>query len=307
MTKAQSLHDRITQVPLLCGLYGMLYRGFLHLRARLAGLRGRTPLLVFQMGKVGSSTVVASLEASGVDRLMFHSHFLSSAGRERMKEVSEETFGSWRALPAHLKRHVIQSAFIASWVGQQRAKGGALQVICLVRDPVATNVSSFFQDTTVRFSELVEPGAAGARVDTEALTRQFFDEYHHELPMTWFDDEMREVVGLDLLAEEFPTDVGWKIYREGNVEVLLLRLEDLERTAGPACRELLGVEHMVLVNENLASDKPRADAYRQFRAQLEIPDFYLDMVYESPSTRRFYSDEEIAAFRARWEPAKSSE
>lgn len=304
MTTSQSLHDRITQIPVLCGLYGLLYRTFLRLRAARAVSQGRDPLLVYQMGKVGSSTVVATLEASGADRLMLHSHFLSKEGRQRLQDVSEETFGSWRALPAHLKRHLMQSAFIAAWVAERRAKGEKLQVICLVRDPVATNVSSFFQDTTVRFSELVEPGS-GALADMEDLTKRFFDEYHHELPLTWFDDEMKTVVGLDLLAEDFPIGTGWRIYRRGNTEVLLLRLEDLEKCAEPAFREFLGLDEVVITNENLASDKPRAEAYRKFRAQLSIPEFYLDMIYDSPSTRRFYSEDEVASFRARWAAAKS--
>ena len=72
-----TLHDRITQLPVLCSLYCLAYQIFLRLRTWRAGRGGQAPLLVFQMGKVGSSTVLASLEASGANRLLFHAHFLS--------------------------------------------------------------------------------------------------------------------------------------------------------------------------------------------------------------------------------------
>ena len=51
---------------------------------------------------------------------------------------------------------------------------------------------------------------------------------------------------------------------------------------------------------NEASTRAYAAAYRAFTADPSIPDEALDAAYGSRYARAFYSDAEIAAFRARW-------
>jgi hypothetical protein len=46
-----------------------------------------TPVLVYQMGKVGSSTIVSSLRAIGIDRPVYHPHFLT---KERIAQTEED-------------------------------------------------------------------------------------------------------------------------------------------------------------------------------------------------------------------------
>lgn len=41
---------------------------------------GKTPILVYQMGKVGSSTIVNTLKSSNINNPVYHIHFLSSEG-----------------------------------------------------------------------------------------------------------------------------------------------------------------------------------------------------------------------------------
>ncbi len=50
---------------------------------RLQGVKQREPILVYQMGKVGSSTVVQTLEALGLPNPVLHVHTLDTVHLQR--------------------------------------------------------------------------------------------------------------------------------------------------------------------------------------------------------------------------------
>jgi deoxycytidine triphosphate deaminase len=64
---------------------------------------------------------------------------------------------------------------------------------------------------------------------------------------------------------------------------------------------LIGRPHIVLRDTNRADAKPYAALYREFRARFRIPADLVAEIYDrDPYLRHFYTDEEIAAFKAKW-------
>jgi deoxycytidine triphosphate deaminase len=56
-----------------------------------------------------------------------------------------------------------------------------------------------------------------------------------------------------------------------------------------------------LRDTNRADAKPYAALYREFRARFRIPADLVAEIYDrDPYLRHFYTDEEIAAFKAKW-------
>ena len=189
--------------------------------------------------------------------------------------------------------------------------GKSCKVITLVRDPVARKVSSFFQslhihydidfddefksrtlDDTVTelntlFLEKILPGSGTDQLDTD--------------PTSWFDDQLKAVFDVDVFDTPFPKEDGYCIYEAPKANVLLLRMEDLDRCATVAVKKHLNLDDFELTRANVGEDKEYAALYRKFLDQLKIPASHLDQMYGSRMALHFYSAQELAKFRDRWD------
>jgi hypothetical protein len=277
--------------------YYRLAKAYYHLALLRMQRRDREPpILVYQMGKVGSRTVLTSLREAGLGVRIFHVHFLTPESIDREERLHRATWrGDARAShiwkSQHLRRRLADPSDETRW-----------NVITLVRDPVARNVSSFFQIGERALG--VDFGADQGDVSVAELTRRFLEDFDgHDVPLTWFDDELARVFGIDVFARPFPQDQGFDIYENERARVLLLRLENLSACAAPAFHRFLGVEDFRLAKTNVAREKDYAPAYARFVEGAELPVEYLDRMYGSRYARHFYSREDLARFRSRWESA----
>lgn len=258
---------------------------------------GRQPLLVYQMGKVASTSVARSLEAAGYDPV-FQIHTLTEDGigtiRARYRRHWAADIGGWHLWYAqHARRLVARRS--TQWT-----------VVTMFREPVARNVSAFFQSAELRHRADLD--RLLARVDEPdlpaTLTEDFLRLYEdHDLGVRWFDDELRAVFGVDVYARPFPHDVGWQVLESPRARVLLIRFEDMRRVFPEAIDALLGCGPLELRSENVSEGKRHGSVYRRMVDEGRLPDDYLDRMYSSRYARHFYTDEERAAFRARWSRA----
>lgn len=273
----------------------MLFRSYLaaklyhRIRLALTERVEEDAILVYQMGKVGSTAVTRSLRAAGVRSRIYKPHFLTREGMGRAERQYRKNWtGGRRAL------HLWESQYLHQRV-RRRRDGGKWRVVTLVRDPVARNVSAFFQTFDLDYGHRNE-------AETERLVDAFLREFEwHDEPLTWLDAELRSVFGIDVYARPFPRSLGYEIYENDVASVLLLRLEGLEQAAPQAFHKWLGLEGFAAVESNVGRAKSYSDSYRSFVENVRLPDSYLDRMYGSRYARHFYSDEEINAFRARWE------
>ena len=269
---------------------------------RFGSRRKGTPILVYQMGKVASQTVVATLAQAGLSSPIFHLHVLT---RETMEDDERRYRANWTKdgtanhlwTSQHVKRR-LEADPDAQW-----------HIVTLTRDPIARNISMFFQVSqhwlaleTQRRRHDEDPG-----VFFEELRRRFLDDFSgHDFPDIWFDAELRRFFGIDVYDEPFATDRGYQIYRRDGVHVLLIRVEDLRPRAVDAFRDFLGVEiRGGLRDANIAGEKHYAAIYRQFVESVELPSPYVARMYESRYARHFYAQEELDAFRRRWTASRS--
>jgi Putative capsular polysaccharide synthesis protein len=274
--------------------YYLLAKAYYHLALLRMQRRDREPpILVYQMGKVGSRTVLTSLREAGLGPRIFHVHVLTPESIEREERLHQATWRRdarashiWKS--QHLRRRLQDHSAETRW-----------NVVTLVRDPVARNVSSFFQIGERALG--VDFGANQSDVSVAELTRRFLEDFDgHDTPLTWFDDELGRVFGIDVFARPFPHEQGFDIYEGERARVLLLRLEDLSSSAATAFQRFLGLEKFRLAKTNVAREKDYAPAYERFVEGAELPGEYLDRMYDSRYARHFYSGEDLARFRSRW-------
>lgn len=272
-------------------------------QARLTLLASRPgdPVIIFQMGKVGSTAILASLEAAAPTKPVFHVHFLSDQGladaRKRLASLHADNrnANTWCLLESQFLRRKLA-----------RAASGRWKVISLVRDPVARNISSFFFNIQRYRPDLFRDILAGQE-NIHSIIDVFLNEFpEHDYSLEWFDTEMKCVFGVDVYAVPFQAEKGFRIYRSEYIDLLLLRLESLQVCAQDAFREFMGLTEFRVLMANSADELIYADAYRRFLRAVAIPSMYLDRMYGAQYTRHFYTYEEIENFRARWSRASSA-
>jgi len=265
-------------------------------------LSGRPPLVVFQMGKVGSSSVTESLKAIDVPFELFHVHVLTRDGIEGVhREYRHATRVYGR--PA-IQRHIVESDYLRRQLDGNDSSV-RWKVISLVRDPVARNISTFFHSLCIYFPELcVDDRQIFSEERIPELLETYINRWDgHHTPLHWFQTQLEPVFDIDVYDMPFPKDKGYQIIESGAVSLLLLRLESLNATARPAMEDFLGLQGVKLDNHNVAEKKAYASAYKAFQKQLKLPGEYLDTLYDSKYARHFYTEDEIAGFRKRWQVA----
>jgi len=265
------------------------------------------PVLVLQMGKVGSKSVQAGLEAQNLQRPIYHAHFLN---RDRTAETERRRRKFFRT-----ERH---SYLIRPWLNQflldafeNESEGRKWKLVTLTREPVGRNISAFFENLDVvpvdragNFeisSDYYEiPPTIVSVEDQDTLAELFASRVRHDAPSRFFDSEIRDIFGIDVLGEGFPIERGYGIYRSERADLLVLKLESLATCATEAFREFLGIDDFEIINRNLGAKKVYAPLYESFKSNAAISETYADSLYESKYMHTFYSDPEIEAARASW-------
>ena len=249
--------------------------------------------VVFQMGKVGSTSVSASLEALPGRPHVYHSHFLTHGGISWAEEQYRSNYARTRTLPAHV---------IDSLVLRERLDAGATlgwRVVTLLRDPVARNLSSFFQTMYLDRPDVDVSDTSDAAMSR--LHALFIDEFDHEFPLEWLDVELGAALGVDAYEAEADGPGAFVVpAKASRPAVLLLTLEQLRDHGVGALGRFVERPHIELIDANQAEDKHYAGAYRRFADTVELPASYLDLMYGSKMVTSFYDAPTIATFRDRW-------
>lgn len=226
-------------------------------------------ILVYQMGKVGSISIQASLRRLGFKT--GHAHYLWMTHR-----------GEYNTSKPGLVKEILKRD--RQW-----------NVVSLVREPVSRNISAFFQKIELYYPEY---RAYEYKPD---VVNAFLNNYDHFWPLVWYDLEMFPLFQLDIYEHEFEHTKGYTVYRNANVNLLILRLEDMDRVIEQAFNEFVGLRSVKPTLSNYTTNRYRvAQMYRDFKDTARFPKEYLDWMYESRYARYFYTQEEIVNFRNIW-------
>jgi hypothetical protein len=252
--------------------------------------RGGDPVVIFTMSKTGSTTLVRALNGV-IDDPVYKVHLLVPSHVHRAEEQYRRTDPNarpWHILHAsHLLRHLPTEE--SPW-----------RMITVVREPIARAASDFFQS-----------GARRGRLDDPATATARFEEFavRESIPRTasWFDDEFRASLGVDVLAHAFDPSVGHATIEAPTVRLLVLRQEDLYQ-AGDALAEFLGLPAAVPIGAvNVGAAKWYSDLYANVLRDARFDDAALELAYGSDYARHFYSEGERARFAERWRTGRGGE
>lgn len=225
------------------------------------------PVLVYQMGKVASTSVYVSLRRV-YPGLVLHAHsFMGRHQDAQMRSLYKRTIFDHRPLNA----------------------------IVLIREPIGRNVAAFFENferfTGVKYSQ--------SHLSLMELKDIFLNKYPHWLPLGWFDYHINVNLGIDVYDRPFP-EHGFVTFGLENIRLLVMRCEMDDALKISAIKEFLGLSDFELCNQNVGSQKEYAELYKRFKAEVRLPAWYVTMMCESRYFKHFYSSALIESVRQKW-------
>jgi hypothetical protein len=246
--------------------------------------QARLPVIVYQMGKVGSSSLRDSLKERGVWPVS-HAHRINPKHVEEIKEHRAQR-GFDSPLPTvHIRGLELHREIVEP--------GRSSKFISLIREPVSRNVSAFF------FNYVANEDGYG-NLSLQEIRESFLSEYPHEVPLVWFDREPKVTLNIDVYDTPFPNDQGYVELSNGPFELLVMQSELPDARKADAIQQFLEISDFQIQRRNTGQRKSYGNVYDAFKQKISLPNSYLDRMLQSRYAQHFYSTEEIEQTYNRW-------
>ena len=237
-------------------------------------------IVVFTMGKVGSSTIYHNLKEMAPYLDIFHLHFLTDEGVADAEIINGESYG----------RHIADTVKKTIALNPNKI----VKVITMVRDPVARDASDFFQNFERDFKEVNIYDES-----TENLLKSFED-FDSDYTLEWLDKEMKGFFKIDVFERQFDFANKFQIFEKGKNQLLILRLEDAQDVVETALNLFLGVAFSNFSKVNVGESKSYSPVYKEFKNSLKLSPEKIKKIYSSKYAQHFYQKNEIAKFISKW-------
>lgn len=249
-------------------------------------MRQQTPILIYQMGKVGSSSILQSLQAQP-NLYPIHVHYIFPENvrwrqQLRQQKNTPERAVMYRGIPIY--RQLIQAE-------------RPVKIITPVREPIGRNLSFFFQV----FELYTGVSHQHSNLSIDELCEIFLRKNEHDLAINWFDIEFQKALGVDVYAYEFPREDGFLRIQHGNLDILLFKAEIDDSLKEDTLADFLNWPHFRLAQANVSENKAYAETYKAFKKQLVLPENYLNSMLNSRYTQHFYTSTERDSIREKWQ------
>lgn len=250
---------------------------------RLHLFYGKEFILVYTMGKVGSTSIYYALKKVFGPKVLFI-HFL----QEKNIKIYNRAFEK-----AGIKAHRL---VLGPFVNKKLiAKEKKTIIISSIREPIARNISSFFEDFRV-YNE-------GKWIDeiseTEAI-ENFINNYPHHSPAHWFKEEFLYSLNLEMKDVQFNITEKAGEFEHHQYKVLLFRTDLEDDKKVDLLKTTLNQNNIEIKTKNAHFQKSYRTFYQNFKAQIKLDELLIEDIYSAEYLRLFYSPTEINAFKLKW-------
>ncbi|MBO6944611.1 putative capsular polysaccharide synthesis family protein [Altererythrobacter sp.] len=250
---------------------------------------GKTALVaIFQMGKVGSSSIQASLRRHK-DLASFQFHRFGGSQAEILVK------SPWRLDNVELgtAQHEIIGLLMRR---RMKELDLPLKVITLVREPIGRNLSAYFQNWDHFKRMRGDHKSRGA----EGEIKHFLAAYDHQIPEKWLAGQFSDYLDVDVFSHEFDKEAGHGRIRSEHADILLMHHDLEDELKRELISDLVGLQLSPLVRANEAEGKAYAAIYQQVRQPGYLPVSHVEEMLNSRYTRHFYSLEQRQIFAENW-------
>lgn len=251
-------------------------------------------IIIHQMGKVGLSTVYETIKSLNLNYAVYHLHWLSQDGIKRAFKYFKNTESG--KVPMHIRR----SSILQKYIDFNHDK---LKIISITREPISRFISDFFQNIHYNYPSLITEG----QLDNNIINKLLFEKFetldlNNDYTLNWFDDEFLKSYNVDIYSYPFDKDLGYTIIKNNNIEILIIRMEDINKNLNIALKEFLNVGYdIMIINTNIGNEKEFAHNQNFLKTNLKIPKCILESILETKYFKHFYNDEAKQKVIEKWD------
>jgi len=254
-------------------------------------------VLIYQMPKVGSQTIEATLRQCSVPDQILRFHYLSNAMASNAKggldsDVPDKAWKQKARPQLELSEKIARAIRLRKILSRCGFNIPKLQVITGVRELIGLVLASIFENY-LYFAPDLESMTVETCRDVLLRPRMFI------ALRDWFNLELKSFIGIDVYQRAFPREKGFAIYENRFARALVYRFEALPNLPAMLL-EFLNLQAPELTNRNVGASKQYGDRYRSVKEQLRLPRDFVTSLYDCQMMRHFYSIEEREHWRAKW-------
>lgn len=233
-------------------------------------------ILVYQPGKVGSTTIYRTLLRENMQA--FHIHHI-------VKNLCRGT-GIEKVIDGQI------DYFRKKLMGDERRK---LKIITLVRDPVARALANFMQEY---YEDLFLVSVVTVNHDLQENAQKYVMK-NCNYEFIWFDEELKALTGVDIFDYPFDKEKGYAWIKKDDVEILVLKMEKMDENE-KIVGEFVGKSELKYVNHNIGDNKYSKNIYQELKKRFSISLDRLKEYYDNERFLHFYTEEEKMELCNRW-------
>lgn len=273
--------------------------GYKVLQASFHDFKAAPPVIIYAMPKSGTSTIEATLKHAGIP--VYKAHRLSEQGltlaEAKIQKYQNVRFFNIQKISRVLQQKIAKSPDIP-W-----------KIITLAREPIAQVISALFQGIEYFQADLIDAEGNIKIQPTIEYLQQRFSEYTHTpdekklnwYNINWFEHELKVVFNIDVYQYPYEFERGFTIINQGLVEVLVIRMKDLDHHFSRSAQQLLGLNSPLdIKRENIGRNKRFYTAYKTIQQKIILPEDVCKAIYSSRYAQHFYTQAERDLLIQKW-------
>lgn len=274
-------------------------------------LSDKPPVLIYQMGKVGSISILQALRRAHIPAYQIH-----CLEPHRLSTIADKLIQAGVGLPKHIKHSLM--------VRQNYLEGGVkMKVICPIRHPLHRNISAFFQELPMKcitddvfkkhltlpkrirhaaklpiphefMSMWVQtwlPKTLDGQCDT--LQQLFINQYNHRTPLDWLTKELASTFSLDHEEIYQTIPANYRTIHTDLAEILIFRSELSDDDKSLVLNHFLQSDDIHIGRQNRTDQKTIQPIKNEFQQTLSLPTNILAQYRDSIYMQTFYPGDRI--------------
>ncbi|SHM59244.1 putative capsular polysaccharide synthesis family protein [Gracilibacillus kekensis] len=252
-------------------------------------------VLVYQMGKVGSTSIEEGIKELGIN--VQHIHSLK-------KPVMIDQFKDLKSLDYYFsKKDKLVYKFKYNFLFKNLLKtfNKRIKIISIVREPIGRNIGMFFQGIHFPIFEINRTynNRSENAINFSILNQMFLDKFNHRFGVDWFDNEFKQTIGVDVYKYPFNKSKGFEIITTKQYEIMIIKMEKINELE-VEINNFLDRDSFKLNKVNSGYNKWYSDLYSRFKSEFNPSEEYINELYDSDYMRHFYTNDEIDNFKNYW-------
>lgn len=254
-------------------------------------------ILIYQLPKIGSQSVEATLRQCPLPRSIHRFHYLSrSSARDLRRGLASPLPGpQWkRDALAQLQdmTRIARALRLRRFLCFCGCRLPKVAVISGVRELISLMLASIFENYAYF-------GPNPEALTVKACRQALLHPKTFKSVRDWFDLELKPFLGIDPFEGPFPHERGYTICENRFCRVLIYRFRLLNQLPS-LLSNFLDCEIPPLAQCNRGESKEYAAQYGFIKEHLRLPNDFVRTVHACKMMRHFYSAAELEDWRAKW-------